>query len=170
MVIQEINRRSPIICPPFPLNLAEELLATYGSPLYVYEGDRLRQTIRHITHAIPHPRTQFHFASVTNSNLSLLRIFREEGWGLHANTPGDVYLGIQAGFHPDRIVYSGSNLNCADMEQLLQWGVATLNFDSLSQLQIFCEVYEGGRGQGSGSGVRGQNQFKIQNSKFKIQN
>jgi diaminopimelate decarboxylase len=121
-------------------SLAQSLLDTYGSPLYVYDGDRLRQTIQHITQSIPYPQTQFHFASVTNGNLSLLQIFRDAGWGLHANTPGDIYLGLQAGFSPQRIVYSGSNLNWDEMVQVLEWGVTALNLDSLSQLQQCCEV------------------------------
>jgi diaminopimelate decarboxylase len=131
---------------PYPAVLhptvANQLLAAYGSPLYVYEGDRLRHTIRHITQAIPYPHTHFHFASVTNGNLSLLKIFHAEGWGLHANTPGDIYLGLQADFHPNQIVYSGSNLNRAEMQQVLQRGIATLNFDSLSQLQLFCDGWQ----------------------------
>ncbi|HEY9654578.1 MAG TPA: decarboxylase, partial [Crinalium sp.] len=122
---------TPTPRPPFSLALAETLLGTYRSPLYVYEGDRLRQTIQHITQAIPYPRTRFHFASVTNGNIALLQIFREAGWGLHANTPGDIYLGLHAGFHPSQILYSGSNLNRDEMEQLFRWGVTTLNLDSL---------------------------------------
>jgi diaminopimelate decarboxylase len=125
---------------PFSQSLAQELLTTYGSPLYVYQSDRLRQTIKHITEAIPYQNTRFHFASVTNSNISLLQIFRNEGWGLHANTPGDIYLGLQAGFHPSQIVYSGSNLSRNDMEQIFQWGVTRLNLDSLAQLQLCCEI------------------------------
>ncbi|XHX77142.1 MAG: hypothetical protein RBJ76_22290 [Stenomitos frigidus ULC029] len=128
--------------PPFSLALAETLLDTYGSPLYVYEGDRLRQTIQHITQAIPYPRTRFHFASVTNGNVALLQIFREAGWGLHANTPGDIYLGLHAGFHPSQMIYSGSNLDRAEMEQLFQWGITTLNLDSLAQLQLCCETWQ----------------------------
>ena len=119
-----------------------KLLTEYGSPLYVYEGDRLRQTIAHITQSISHLHTQFHFASVTNGNLSLLRIFQESGWGLHANTPGDVYLGLQAGFAPTEIVYSGSNLNQEEMAQMFEWGISTLNLDSLSQLQLCRELYQ----------------------------
>lgn len=128
--------------PVMPEHLAAELLQTYGSPLYVYGGDRLRQTIAQITQSIPYPQTQFRFASVTNGNVSLLKIFRESGWGLHANTPGDIYLGLKAGFDPSQIVYSGSNLNREEMEQVLGWGVATLNLDSLSQLQQLGEVYQ----------------------------
>jgi diaminopimelate decarboxylase len=127
---------------PFPEEIARELLEIYGSPLYVYHGALLRKTIAHITQAVPYPRTQFQFASVTNGNVALLQIFRASGWGLHANTPGDIYLGLKAGFTPNQIVYSGSNLNRAEMEQLLNWGVTTLNLDSLSQLQLFCYVYE----------------------------
>lgn len=122
--------------------LAEQLLNTYGSPLYIYDSDRLKQTIKHITQAIPYPHTRFHFASVTNGNISLLQIFKECGWGLHANTPGDIYLGLKAGFEPSTIVYSGSNLNRREMEQVLSWGVTTLNLDSLAQLNLCCQVYQ----------------------------
>ncbi|TAF56528.1 MAG: decarboxylase [Oscillatoriales cyanobacterium] len=109
---------------PFTFDLAKELLATYGSPLYVYQSDVLQRTIARITNAISYPQTQFCFASVTNGNIALLQIFQACGWGLHANTPGDIYLGIKAGF------------------EVLKWGVKTLNFDSLAQLQLCCEVYQ----------------------------
>lgn len=127
---------------PYSLQVASELLETYGSPLYVYEGDSLRQTIQQIAQSIPYPHKQFHFASVTNGNISLLQIFREAGWGLHANTPGDAYLGLKAGFAPPKIVDSGSNLRPEEMAQLLEWGVPTFNFDSISQLQQFGDVYQ----------------------------
>jgi diaminopimelate decarboxylase len=127
--------------PNLELELAQELLQVYGSPLYVYNGDILRQTISYITKAISYPHTQFHFASVTNSNITLLKIFKNAGWGLHANTPGDIYLGLNAGFYAGDIVYSGSNLNREDMEQIINWGVTTLNLDSISQLRLCCEVF-----------------------------
>ncbi|MGL5060037.1 MAG: diaminopimelate decarboxylase family protein [Microcoleus sp.] len=141
--MQTIDTRNSVFREqPFTLALAEELLTTYGSPLYVYQSDILRRTIARITKAIPYPQTQFCFASVTNSNIALLQIFQACGWGLHANTPGDIYLGIKAGFAPKNIVYSGSNLHHNEMEQVLRWGVETLNLDSLSQLQLCCEVYQ----------------------------
>jgi diaminopimelate decarboxylase len=127
--------------PNLELELAQELLQVYGSPLYVYNGDILRQTISYITKAISYPHTKFHFASVTNGNIALLKIFKNAGWGLHANTPGDIYLGLNAGFYAGDIVYSGSNLNWEEMEQVLGWGVTTLNLDSISQLRLCCEVF-----------------------------
>lgn len=138
----EIAEKMAKLITSYPLSLAEELLNTYDSPLYVYKSETLNQTITRITEAFDYPQTQFRFASVTNGNISLLQIFRAAGWGLHANTPGDIYLGLQAGFSPAQIVYSGSNLNPLEMEQVLNWGVGTLNLDSISQLQLFCDVYK----------------------------
>jgi diaminopimelate decarboxylase len=126
---------------PLSGRLAREVLDQYGSPLYVYDGDVLRATIEGITGSISYPNARFCFASVTNGNLALLRIFRERGWGLHANSPGDVYLGLRAGFTPEEIVYSGSNLNRGEMEQMLEWRVGKLNLDSLAQLELLCEAY-----------------------------
>ncbi|MBF2067094.1 MAG: decarboxylase [Calothrix sp. C42_A2020_038] len=121
--------------------LFQELLDIYGSPLYIYDADKLRQTINFINTSVRYKNTQFRFASVTNGNVSLLKIFQNCGWGLHANTPGDIYLGLKAGFAPENIVYSGSNLNHDEMLQVLEWGIRTLNLDSVSQLELFCEVY-----------------------------
>jgi diaminopimelate decarboxylase len=127
---------------PFSDALAQELLETYGSPLYVYQAERLDSTIAQITQAIPYRKTKFHFASVTNGNIALLRRFLKAGWGLHANTPGDVYLGLHAGFDPTQIVYSGSNLSREDFEQIFSWGVRRINLDSISQVQTCCEIAE----------------------------
>jgi len=126
---------------PVSPELARELLARYGSPLYVYDADTLLETIHRITRAVPYSRTRFHFASVTNGNLELMRIYRRAGWGLHANTPGDVYLGLHAGFDPADIVYTGSNLSLEEMEQMARWRVGTFNLDSISQLELLCRVY-----------------------------
>ncbi|MFM9159847.1 MAG: decarboxylase, partial [Dolichospermum sp.] len=125
-MVMETVPKVPILELELTPGLVHELLQVYGSPLYVYDADILRQTISYITKAISYPHTQFHFASVTNSNIALLKIFKNAGWGLHANTPGDIYLGLNAGFHPGDIVYSGSNLNREEMAEVINWGVTTL--------------------------------------------
>ncbi|AFY54079.1 diaminopimelate decarboxylase [Rivularia sp. PCC 7116] len=127
---------------PISQNQVKELLSIYDSPLYVYQAEILRQTIARITKSIPYPHTKFHFASVTNGNISLLQIFKDCGWGIHANTPGDIYLALKAGFSPENIVYSGSNLSADEIAQLLNLGITAFNLDSVAQLQVFCDVYQ----------------------------
>ena len=40
---------------------------------------------------------------------------------------------LKAGFSPDKIIYSGSNLNAEEMTQLLNWGITAFNLDSIAQ-------------------------------------
>ena len=51
-------------------------------------------------------------------------------------------LALKAGFTPQNIVYSGSNLSRDEIAQLLNWGITTFNLDSVAQLQEFCDVYQ----------------------------
>ncbi len=156
-------------------SIERELLNTYGSPLYVYDADRLRRTIEHITRSIPYPQTQFRFASVTNGNVALLQIFRDANWGLHANTPGDIYLGLKAGFAPERIVFSGSNLDRSEMSQVLQWGIRTLNLDSVAQVRLCGDVYQELGGSAPHLGLRlnlpeltGESRIGVQPEEFHL--
>lgn len=75
------SQKSPTLI-SLELELVEKLLQIYGSLLYVYDSKRLQQTIAQITNSIPYPHTNFYFASVTNGNISLLKIFRKAGWEL----------------------------------------------------------------------------------------
>lgn len=118
------------------------LISQYGSPLYVYDASVLEQTIASVEKSISYPRTQFAFAAVTNGNVHLLRKFRDKTWLIHANTPGDAFLALQAGFAGGDIVYSGSNLKREEMRQMLDWGVSTFNLDSVSQLRLLGQVVE----------------------------
>ncbi|MBX9723068.1 MAG: hypothetical protein K2X81_16825, partial [Candidatus Obscuribacterales bacterium] len=120
--------------------LAAELLAAYGSPLYVYDSEHLEEKMHEVDQSIPYPGTRFAFAAVTNGNINLLRKFKAAGWSLHANTPGDAFLGMKAGFEAVDIVYSGSNLTPQEMEQMLRWGIGTYNLDSLSQLDLLARI------------------------------
>lgn len=121
---------------------AATLVAEYGSPLYVYDAQSIKNSACHVSTSVRYPHTKFAFASVTNGNIALLRLFLKAGWSLHANTPGDAYLGLSAGFAARDIIYSGSNLTSDEFAQMLQWGVRTYNLDSLSQLQLLCKTRE----------------------------
>ena len=115
--------------------LAKQLVEEYGSPLYVYDEQTLLNAIETVQGAFNYENCRFAFAAVTNGNLNLLKIFKNANWGLHANTPGDAFLGIKSGFTGNDIVYSGSNLSSDEMDLMLSWGVRTFNLDSGDQLR-----------------------------------
>lgn len=121
----------------------QELVAQFGSPLYVYDADIVRQRFAKLRVAFPYQPAEYHYGIVCNKNRYLVRLLHQLGAGIHANTPGDAYAALEAGVPPSRIVYSGTNLNGADFRFLNDRGIH-MNLDSLDQLRDFAAL--GNRG------------------------
>jgi diaminopimelate decarboxylase len=119
------------------------LVEKYGSPLYVYDAERVRAAYRDFTAAFPYAPAEFHYAIVCNKNRHMVRLLHSLGAGIHANTPGDAFAALKAGVPPHRIVYSGTNLDAADLEFLIGHGIR-LNLDSIDQLRDFAARCPGG--------------------------
>jgi diaminopimelate decarboxylase len=110
------------------------IAADFGTPAYIYCVESVRDAWRRLTSAFSYRPIDFHYAIVCNKNPYLVREIVGLGAGIHANTPGDAYAALQAGVSPDRIVYSGTNLDAQDMEFLVSRHIK-MNVDSLDQLR-----------------------------------
>ena len=66
---------------------AFEIVSEYGSPVYVYSEEILRQRCRELVDAFE-GRISPSFSIKANANISLLKIIREEGIGADAMSHG----------------------------------------------------------------------------------
>ncbi len=123
---------------------AEKLALEFGSPLYVYEEDTLRQRIKDLKTCITYPDLRIHYACKANTNVTLMRILREEGAYLDAVAPGEVFLALRAGYKPEQILYTGNSTSRADLEFCKQHGLL-VNVESLTQLDTYGEMNPGAR-------------------------
>jgi len=119
-----------------PVTDLPSLIARFGSPLYVYDVEVVRAAYRAFEAAFPYAPRACHYAIVCNKNPHLVRALAAMGAGVHANTPGDAFAALAAGLPADRIVYSGTNLDAADLDFLLARGIRA-NLDSLDQLRAW---------------------------------
>jgi len=87
------------------------LAERYGTPLYVYDAATIRDAFFGIRGSVPYASLQIHYASVTNSNIAVMKTIRALGGGIHASTWGDAVVALRAGVSTSEIVYSGSNLD-----------------------------------------------------------
>ena len=69
-----------------------DLLEQYGSPLYVYSEQILRQRCRDMVGMLPKDNAFVSYSVKANTNLTLLRIAREEGLHADAMSLGEVEL------------------------------------------------------------------------------
>lgn len=114
----------------------EELIAEYGSPLYVYDKAVMAERYKELSEKIDFSRLRILYACKANTNVTIMKTFRKLGAGLDAVSPGEVFLGLKAGFKPEDILYTGNNSTEDDILYCLKNGVM-VNIGSLCQMDIY---------------------------------
>lgn len=122
---------------------AEKIIKEYGSPVFVYSEKILRQRCEDLMTAFD-GRLQPSYSVKANNNISLLHIIHEEGLKADAMSPGEIYLLEKAGFKPEEIFYISNNVSAEEMQFAVKKGILA-SVDSLSQLEQYGQINEGGR-------------------------
>ena len=84
----------------FKGNKPSDLTAKFGSPLYVYSEEILRQRCRDVKNLVKYPKFSVNYSAKANSNLAFLEIVHEEGLNVDAMSPGEIFVELKAGFKP----------------------------------------------------------------------
>ena len=82
--------------PHFPASKLEGLAERFGTPLYVYHFDTIRERVAQLGGF-----DVVRFAQKANSNLTLLRKLRSEGIQVDAVSAGEIVRALRAGFAPE---------------------------------------------------------------------
>ncbi|MBN2433920.1 MAG: diaminopimelate decarboxylase [Spirochaetes bacterium] len=121
-----------------PVQLAEK----YGTPLYVYNENILRERCREMKGLVDYKNFSVNYSAKANSNLELLKIVNEEGLSVDAMSPGEIHAELAAGFTADRILYISNNVSADEMRFAVDRGIM-VSIDSLSQLDLYGRNFPG---------------------------
>lgn len=119
---------------------ASDLVAEFGSPLYVYDELTLRSAMHdwHVamTNALPNSRVVF--AGKAFLAKALVAILVEEGLGLDCVSAGELYVGHAWGMPAGQLSLHGNNKAPDDLRMALDLGIGKIivdNFDEIDELQ-----------------------------------
>lgn len=113
---------------------ASDLIARFGSPLYVYDLGMVRARARALATSITYRPFQPLYAIKANPCPALARTIVAEGYGIDAVSPGEVALALRLGVPPEHILYTENNMTDAEMATAMRQGVM-INCGSLDRLQ-----------------------------------
>lgn len=122
-----------------PLYLAEK----FGTPLYVYNENILRERCRDLKSLISYKNFFVNFSPKANGNLELLKIIKDEGLRVDAMSPGEIYVNMMAGYKPKEIFFIPNNVGEDEFMYAIHAGVK-VSVDSLSQLEMYGRLNPGG--------------------------
>ena len=121
---------------------AEELVATFGTPLYVYARGEILERYREFRSAFAALDPLIAYSVKANGNLSVLRLLAEEGSGADIVSGGELHRARLAGIPPERIVFAGVGKTVAELAAALSAGIYGFNVESEGELRELAALGE----------------------------
>jgi len=121
---------------------SRELVAEFGSPLFVFAEPRIAANVDEIrrAYASAFPRLSIMYASKACANLAVLDVVRRTGCGVEVNSGGELYKALRAGFPASDIVFNGVSKSVSELEDAVRAGIRSINVDSIAELQRISTV------------------------------
>ncbi len=111
----------------------EDLTRTYGTPLYVYDAEIVREKYRRLRSAMPE-FVHIFYAVKSNPNREVVRILAELGAGFDIASIGELSLLKSMNIEPTRIVFTGPGKSDIEVEEAIRYGIYSFNVESKSEL------------------------------------
>ncbi|HLI92540.1 MAG TPA: diaminopimelate decarboxylase [Puia sp.] len=112
------------------------LAQEFGTPLYVYHAEKIKEQYQKLTAAFSGSDTVFFYACKALTNINILRYILELGANVDCSSTNEVRLALHAGFPKERILYTSNGIGFDEIEEAQALGVI-INIDSLSNLEKF---------------------------------
>ena len=110
-----------------------EIANRYGTPAYVYDAEVIRRQIERVRRAFAGIPFRPFYAMKANGALAILDLVRGAGFGCDAVSPGEIYIARQAGFMPDNIWFTCSNVSDDDLRAIGDERIV-INVNSMSEI------------------------------------
>ena len=117
-----------------------ELANRFGTPLYVYHAEKIKEQYAKLTTAFQATNTVFFYACKALTNINILKYIKSLGANVDCSSINEVKLALHAGFPPERILYTSNGIAFSEIVAAKELGVI-INIDSLSNLQKFGKKY-----------------------------
>lgn len=116
------------------------LTEKYGSPLYVYNGDKIIEKYEAFKSAFKVKNLKIHYAVKALSNIAVLRLFKELGSGLDCVSIEEIELGMAAGFSPEDIIFTPNGVSFDEYKKAIELGTK-ITVDNISMLEKIGQIY-----------------------------
>jgi diaminopimelate decarboxylase len=122
-----------------------ELVAEYGSPLYVFSEAELRENCGQVLTAFRErwPRSRVVYAGKAGLNGTLIRLVLEEGLGLDVVSGGELAMARAAGVDPAEISFHGNNKDAVELREAVAAGVGKIVLDNLDEIERLAGIAVG---------------------------
>lgn len=109
-----------------------QITKDYEKPIYIYDLSFIKKRFLLMQQTLQD--FEIYYAMKANSNLEVLRLLNKLGCSLDVVSGGEIKRGLDAGFLPDKIIYSGVGKTKSELELALELNIRQINVESLPEL------------------------------------
>lgn len=120
----------------FPL----DIFAQTRTPFYFYDLNLLQATLTEIKQSVSQPHIHVHYAIKANANPEILKVIKENGFGVDCVSGGEVEAALNAGFAADKIVFAGVGKSDWEIKLGLDNNISCFNVESAAELDVIQEI------------------------------
>ncbi len=95
----------------------------HGLPLFVYDGNVIRDQVNKIKTAFEIPRLEIRYASKAQNTIAILHHVYQQGCGIDAVSPGEITMALRAGIPPSSIGFTPSGVILDEYRFAIEHGV-----------------------------------------------
>ena len=150
----------------------EKLAQKYGTPLYVYEKEKIQQRYNDWINNIKYNKLKIHYAIKANENADVLKFLLKIGSNVETVSKGEVKHALKIGYKPSQIIHTCANIEKEELKFIIKNNI-TINVDSLRQLEWFGQIKPNGKvglriNRGFGAGAHKHLKTSGPNSHFGV--
>jgi diaminopimelate decarboxylase len=107
-----------------------KLAESYGTPLYVYSRNHIREQYRALAGAMAKIGPLICYSMKANSNVAVIRTLIDEGAGIDIVSGGELHRALSAGADPAKIVFAGVGKTRDEIEYALSENILFFTVES----------------------------------------
>lgn len=121
---------------------AVSLAETYGTPLYVYDVSKIRQTMRAFKTLFEKENVPYvvSYASKAFATKAIYQVAQQEGVHADIVSGGELVTAIKAGFDTKHLSFNGNNKSFDELTLAVEKGVGTIIVDNFLELKLLSTI------------------------------
>lgn len=119
-----------------------DLVAEYGTPLYIYDITTVRKNIQYFKEALStySGEAEISYASKAFSSLAMYQIINQEEISIDVVSGGELFLAKEADFPAECINFHGNNKSRQELIAALDYEIAHIIVDNFHELEMLSEL------------------------------
>ncbi|QGH34840.1 diaminopimelate decarboxylase [Gracilibacillus salitolerans] len=119
-----------------------ELTKKYGTPLFVYDVDKIRENARAFVDTFKERgiQAQVAYASKAFSSIAMIQVAKQENLSLDVVSQGELYTALQANFPVEKIHMHGNNKSLDEISMAVEYNIGCIVVDNFYEIDLLAHV------------------------------